>query len=279
MTEPLVPPEIDLQSFDYMPLKVAQLRDSDFSGIANDAEFRAGVTLWCAAWHQLPASSLPDDERLLCKLAGFGRDLKAWGKVRDVALRGFVLCSDGRFYHPIIADLAIVAWRQKKRDVERTRNATKARMERNGHRQPNVTSTKGEGDRKGKGEEGSPPVGPPLDDAIVTAVTTAWNNLAAEIKIPAIQHFSDTRKAALRLRLQEIGGLQGFYVLCDKIRASPMLRGQNDRAWTVSFDWILQPRNLTKIMEGNYDERARPNTAQGAIDDLRRRTQAGDLGS
>lgn len=276
--EPLVPPDTDLQSFDYMPLKVAQLRDSDLAAIATDGEFRAAVMLWCAAWHQIPASSIPDDDRLLCRLAGLGRDMKTWQRVRGVALKGFVTCSDGRLYHPLIADLAIVAFQKKKRNEDRTRNATEARRQRNGQRGGNVTSTKGEGEGYREGKEGSPPVGPPPDAATLEAAQTAWNRLAGETPIPKLQHFSEPRKAKLRLRLKEIGGLEGFYALCDKIRASPMLTGRNDRGWVATFDWILKPENLTKIMEGNYDERARPNNPQDAIDDLRRRARAGDLG-
>lgn len=131
---PLVPPETDLRTLGYMPLRVNDLRDSDFAAIANDAEFRAGVMLWCAAWHQLPAASLPDDDRLLCRLAGLGRDMDAFLAVKTVALHGFIGCSDGRLYHPVIADLALLAAKKQRRDVERTRNATEARRARNGHR-------------------------------------------------------------------------------------------------------------------------------------------------
>ena len=128
---PLTPHDTDLRTLGYMPLRVNDLRDSDFAAIANDAEFRAGVMLWCAAWHQVPAASLPDDDRLLRGLAGFGKDTEAWMLVKKVALHGFIKCEDGRLYHPIIADLALSAAKKQRRDVERTRNATEARRNRN----------------------------------------------------------------------------------------------------------------------------------------------------
>jgi hypothetical protein len=134
MTEPLTPPDLDLRDFPYMPLDVVRLRDSDIAVVASGDEFRAAVMLWCAAWHQLPAASLPNDERLLGNLAGFGRDLKGWRAVSDMALRGFILCSDDRFYHPVIADKAIEAGTKRRRQRAQTSAATKARLARNDQR-------------------------------------------------------------------------------------------------------------------------------------------------
>ena len=130
MTAPLVPVDADLRDFHFMPLDVARLVNSDVAALASGDEFKAAVMLWCHAWHQKPASSLPDDDRMLCRLAGYGRDIKGWRKVKDVALRGFVRCDDGRLYHPVIAEKVIEALEAKRKQRERTANATKARLER-----------------------------------------------------------------------------------------------------------------------------------------------------
>lgn len=127
MIEPLTPPDLDLRDFQYMPLDVVRLRDSDIAVIATGDEFRAAVMLWCASWHQIPAASLPNDEKLLANLAGFGRDLRSWRAVSDVALRGFILCDDGRLYHPVIADKAIEASSKRRRQRQQTKAATEAR--------------------------------------------------------------------------------------------------------------------------------------------------------
>lgn len=122
---PPVPPDVDLRGFPFMPLDVQRLRDSDFA-IASSAEgFRAGVLLWCAAWHQVPAASLPSDDRLLANLAGFGRDVAGWQLVREEALRGFAACSDGRLYHHVIAAKALDAWTRKLAERERKSAAGK----------------------------------------------------------------------------------------------------------------------------------------------------------
>ena len=111
--EPPVSPDTDLRDFQFMPLDVRRLRDSDLAAYATAEEFRAAVLLWCAAWHQVPASSLPDDDRVLAHLAGFGRDVDGWMKVREGALRHFKKAFDGRLYHSVIAEKASEAWSEK----------------------------------------------------------------------------------------------------------------------------------------------------------------------
>ena len=110
---PLTPPDCNLQDFPFMPLDVVRLRDSDLAIHVTGEEFRCAVLLWCASWHQVPAASLPDDDVTLSSLAGFGRAVKEWQKLRAGALRGWVTCSDGRLYHPVVAEKANEAWRAK----------------------------------------------------------------------------------------------------------------------------------------------------------------------
>lgn len=112
---PLTHPECDLSDFQYMELDVRRLRDSKFAASGSGDGFRAGVLLWCAAWHQIPAASLPDDDIELANLAGYGRVVKEWRKVREQALSGFVKCSDGRLYHAVIAEKAVAAFAAKER--------------------------------------------------------------------------------------------------------------------------------------------------------------------
>lgn len=126
--DPLTPADLDLRDFTYMPLEVLRLRDSDIAVLATGDEFRAAVLLWCAAWHQVPAASLPTDERLLANLAGYGRDLEGWRIVSGAALRGFVECSDGRLYHPVIAEKAIEAGVKRRAQRGQTAAATEARL-------------------------------------------------------------------------------------------------------------------------------------------------------
>lgn len=109
---PLVPVECDVQHLPYMPLSVDAFLNSDLFLEATDEEFRGAVTAWMRAWKQVPASSLPNDDRKLAALLNYGRDIESFKAIKSQALRGFVACSDGRLYHPLIAEHAIKAWRR-----------------------------------------------------------------------------------------------------------------------------------------------------------------------
>ena len=125
---PLTPSECDLRNFRYMSLDVVRLRDSNFAAMDPEA-FRAGVVSWCIAWHQQPAASLPDDDAILCRLLGYGQDIKKWKKVRAAgALHGYVKCRDGRLYHPVVAEKAREAWMAKQAHHSRTEAARLARV-------------------------------------------------------------------------------------------------------------------------------------------------------
>ena len=127
MTEPLTPRDCDLRNFQFMPLDIVRLFGSRFHAIATDAEWRAGVTLWLKSFHQIPAGSIPNDDVEVCRLAELGRDLKTWHKVKTNALHGWVLCTDGRLYHPTVCEKANEAWHRKKMQGERSRKGNAKR--------------------------------------------------------------------------------------------------------------------------------------------------------
>ena len=107
---PLTPANCDLRAFRDMPLDVQRFRDSDLVTEEDPETILAALWLWTAAWHQIPAASLPNDDRALSRFAGFGRSIEAWHRVKDGALRGFVECSDGRLYHRTLSEKANNAW-------------------------------------------------------------------------------------------------------------------------------------------------------------------------
>lgn len=114
--EPLTPPDCDLRDFPFMPLEVARLRDSELATLETPEACWAAVLLWCAAWHQKPAGSLPDDDRMIASFAGYfsrGKVDKTWATIKKGAMRGWILCDDGRYYHPVVAEKANTAWQSK----------------------------------------------------------------------------------------------------------------------------------------------------------------------
>ena len=134
---PLVPPKVDLRSYDWFPFHHKRLRQSAFWKRASDLACRVSVDLWAEAYEQVPAASLPDDDHLLSDWAGFGRrDLAAWLAVKDEVMGAWTLCSDGRWYHPTLSEVALLAWVEKRlhlwtRECDRIRkeNARRAKNE------------------------------------------------------------------------------------------------------------------------------------------------------
>ena len=122
---PLTPADCNLRGMPYMPLKVSQVLQSETFGLTTGDEFKAAFALWCASWMEVPAASLPNDERML----DFLSRSKNWKKVRDMALRGWVLCDDGRLYHPVIAEAALDAW-EKRQDFNDKEDGKSTRQQR-----------------------------------------------------------------------------------------------------------------------------------------------------
>jgi hypothetical protein len=130
MSIPLTPPDCNLRDFPFMPLDVARLRDSDLALEETPDVCWAALLLWSAAWHQVPAASLPDNDRALAKLAKL--DIGEWMQLRERALRGFVKCTDGRLYHAVVAAKARESWTGKLKHAydklaDRIRKVNKAR--------------------------------------------------------------------------------------------------------------------------------------------------------
>lgn len=125
LPQPLTPADCDLRGLPFMPLEVIRLLQSTTFALSTGDEFKAAFALWCASWLEVPAASLPDDDRMLEYLS----KAKSWKKVREVAMRGWVTCADGRLYHPVVAKNALEAWdrRVEYREVEDNKNERQRR--------------------------------------------------------------------------------------------------------------------------------------------------------
>lgn len=106
---PLVPAEVDLRDFPGMWVDTDRLLRSDTWILGTSDEKAAAFTLWAESWHQVPAASLPSNDRVLAKLS----QAEKWKTSREHALRGWVHCSDDRLYHPVVAEKALEAWIKK----------------------------------------------------------------------------------------------------------------------------------------------------------------------
>jgi hypothetical protein len=72
----------------------------------------------------------------------------------------------------------------------------------------------------------------------------------------------EKRQASIRARIRE-RGKAAFMEAVRKAVQSDFLRGQNNRGWAATLDWIIKPSNFEKILSGNYDNRT-PSTQAGS---------------
>lgn len=98
---------------------------------------------------------------------------------------------------------------------------------------------------------------PLADDATIASAIEAFNALAAEVNLPRAQLINAKRRRAVRLRLRDAGGIDGWTAALEKIRSSRFCRGENDRGWRIDLDAMCQPKTFTNLMEGRYDDRGK----------------------
>ncbi len=136
---PPVPPDCDLRDLDGFMLNTERLLASELWALADGKWFKAAVALWCRAWKQVPAASLPDDDLVIAAFAGV--TVKQLQAERWVILRGFTKHSDGRLYHKTLAEDACRAWSAKqRRRAERDGDAGRLRDWRERRRNGNETA-------------------------------------------------------------------------------------------------------------------------------------------
>jgi len=91
------------------------------------------------------------------------------------------------------------------------------------------------------------------DDALTpTDIFDGWNEFAAKHGLPKAEVFTDRRKRQAKARLRQFPELAKWQKALDHIRKTPFLLGDNDRGWRADFDFLLQERSLTKLVEGSY---------------------------
>jgi hypothetical protein len=110
----------------------------------------------------------------------------------------------------------------------------------------NVSSSDS-GNGRGESERGTPR-GPETAQSVADLFNQICGNM-----LPTVQHLKGTaRLNKVMARWKEHPDLEWWGTYFRKVIASPLLSGQKD-GWKASFDWLLEPKNMIKVVEGNYD--------------------------
>lgn len=100
-----------------------------------------------------------------------------------------------------------------------------------------------EGVEEAAGEE---EIGPAFSRMFNEALDTAGS------RITRVRAVSGGRLARLRARIAE-HGREAVAEMAERAARSDFLGGKNKRGWRASVDWLLEPDNFQKVLEGTYD--------------------------
>lgn len=81
----------------------------------------------------------------------------------------------------------------------------------------------------------------------------AWNQLRGSL--PRVRDFPDGRRRKVQARIRQGITLESFSEAVRLCSTLPFLLGTNRNGWVASFDWLIEnDRNISKVLEGNYNE-------------------------
>lgn len=80
-------------------------------------------------------------------------------------------------------------------------------------------------------------------------ITDLYNNIC--VSFPKVTRLSETRKKAIKARLK-VYTVEDFKKLFELAESSSFLKGQNNRNWSATFDWLIKDTNMAKVLDGNY---------------------------
>lgn len=89
----------------------------------------------------------------------------------------------------------------------------------------------------------------PYDD-----ILQAYNEICCSL--PKIKSLSNGRKDKLKTRWKELKALDKFEEIFERVESSDFMKGNNNRKWKCSFDWLMNnDNNYLKVLEGKYDNK------------------------
>lgn len=159
----------------------------------------------------------------------------------------------------LIGDGAVRAW--KRRQFQSDDSKERVRKHRAKKRQETANVTVGNGDvtlpytetetYNGSSNEDSSaePTEKPLTKH---EIIEAWQTRMVPQGFPAIRKITGQRERQLNARLKD-STIEEWTQVFAAMERSAFLRGENDRGWRADFDFLLQPKSFTKLLEGAYD--------------------------
>lgn len=109
-------------------------------------------------------------------------------------------------------------------------------------------------DRSGKVREDEEKISRRADEEILVDaddVVESYNGICKSL--PQVIKLTDDRREKIKAATEILGSTE-FDDVFKAVESSDFLTGRSGKWVGCSFDWIIKPENLTKIIEGNYDD-------------------------
>lgn len=115
------PADTSVQHFHKLPLDVVRLQKSSLWMESEDDPWLGfgAINIWIDAWMGVPTGSIDPTDRLIHKRAKMPKT--EWERVGARILEGFVLHDDGRWYHPVLVEMALTSIAASRKQSDRAK--------------------------------------------------------------------------------------------------------------------------------------------------------------
>lgn len=100
-----------------------------------------------------------------------------------------------------------------------------------------------------------------LAKSVAKNLRQEWNKVTGFVPVRKI---SEKRIAHLKARLKDSEWQENWKEAVERASRSSFCLGENNTGWRANLDWFLKPDTLTKILEGQYDDRQNSGSGRGA---------------
>lgn len=83
-------------------------------------------------------------------------------------------------------------------------------------------------------------------------VVEAWNEMAGRVGLAKVSKLTDQRLRHIRNRIRQ-NSVDEIAEALAAVERSSFLRGENSTGWKADFDFFIQLKSFTKLLEGSYD--------------------------
>lgn len=88
------------------------------------------------------------------------------------------------------------------------------------------------------------------DVNVIDSIISKYNSTS----FAKVEKITDQRKKHIRARIKDYG-VDNILLMIERANKSDFLHGINDRRWKADFDWLMNPNNYVKVIEGKFDNK------------------------